>query len=128
MNGSGDTAEEYQKALRDVISRLSAGKTVYFHCMAGADRTGTLAFIIGALLGVSESDLSKDFELTSFYSTRKRTAESQYPFKKLVFYLKDFEGNTIQEKVESWAKTSFSSSVTPISDEEIMALREVMLE
>lgn len=128
MNGSGDTAEEYQKALRDVISRLSTGKTVYFHCMAGADRTGTLAFIIGALLGVSESDLSKDFELTSFYSTRKRTAESQYPFKKLVFYLKDFEGNTIQEKVESWAKTSFSSSVTPISDEEIMALREVMLE
>ena len=130
MNGSGDTAEEYQKALRDVISRLSAGKTVYFHCMAGADRTGTLAFIIGALLGVSESDLSKDFELTSFYSTRKRTAESQYPFKKLVFYLKgkDFEGNTIQEKVESWAKTSFSSSVDPITDKEIEALREAMLE
>lgn len=128
MNGSGDTAEEYQKALRDVISRLSAGKTIYFHCMAGADRTGTLAFIIGALLGVSESDLSKDFELTSFYSTRKRTAESQYPFKKLVTYLKGFKGDTIQEKVESWAKTSFSESVTPITDEEIKALREAMLE
>lgn len=128
MNGSGDTAEEYQKALRDVISCLSAGKTVYFHCMAGADRTGTLAFIIGALLGVSESDLSKDFELTSFYSTRKRTAESQYPFKKLVVYLKGFEGNTIQEKVESWAKTSFSDSVTRITDEEIEALRKAMLE
>lgn len=128
MNGRGDTAVEYQKALRDVISSLSRDKTVYFHCMVGADRTGTLAFIIGALLGISEGDLSKEFELTSFYSKRTRNMESQFPFKKLVYYLRGFEGNTIQEKVESWAKTSFSSSVTPITDEEIMALREAMLE
>lgn len=39
---------------------------LYFHCNAGADRTGTVAFLVGGLLGVSESDLTKDFELTSF--------------------------------------------------------------
>lgn len=128
MNGRGDTAVEYQKALRDVIRHLSVGNTVYFHCMVGADRTGTLAFIIGALLGISESDLSKEFELTSFYSRRTRNMDSQYPFRKLVYYLKGFEGNTIQEKVESWAKTQFSDSVDPITDEEIEALREAMLE
>ena len=37
-----------------------------FHCAAGADRTGTLAFLISGLLGVSRDDLTKDFELTSF--------------------------------------------------------------
>jgi len=39
---------------------------VYFHCNAGADRTGTLAYLINGLLGVSYEDLTKDFELTSF--------------------------------------------------------------
>lgn len=39
---------------------------VYFHCSAGADRTGTLAFIIEALLGVEYENLMIDFELTSF--------------------------------------------------------------
>lgn len=39
---------------------------IYFHCAYGADRTGTLAFLINGLLGVSYEDLIKDFELTSF--------------------------------------------------------------
>lgn len=39
---------------------------LYFHCTAGADRTGTLAFLINGLLGVSREDLTRDFELTSF--------------------------------------------------------------
>ena len=30
---------------------------VYIHCTGGADRTGTLAFLINALLGVGEDDL-----------------------------------------------------------------------
>ncbi len=45
---------------------------LYFHCNAGADRTGTIAFLVGGLLGVSESDLTKDFELTSFGGQGKR--------------------------------------------------------
>ena len=39
---------------------------VYYHCSAGADRTGTLSYLINGLLGVSYEDLTKDFELTSF--------------------------------------------------------------
>ena len=39
---------------------------LFFHCNAGADRTGTLAFLILGSLGVSEDDLTRDFELTSF--------------------------------------------------------------
>ncbi len=39
---------------------------VYFHCHAGADRTGTVAFILEAILGVSEHDLRTDYEFTSF--------------------------------------------------------------
>lgn len=44
----------------------------YAHCNAGADRTGTFAFIVNGLLGVSYEDLTRDFELTSFSSSGKR--------------------------------------------------------
>lgn len=39
---------------------------LFFHCNAGADRTGTLAFLLCGSLGVSLDDLTRDFELTSF--------------------------------------------------------------
>lgn len=35
---------------------------IIFHCRGGADRTGSLAFILNALQGVSEADLIKDYE------------------------------------------------------------------
>lgn len=41
-------------------------KPVYFHCWGGADRTGTAGFLLGALLGMSYTDLIIDFELTSY--------------------------------------------------------------
>ena len=49
---------------------------IYFHCNAGADRTGTLAFLINGLLGVSYEDLTRDFETTSFtyYGARWRSS------------------------------------------------------
>lgn len=43
-------------------------KPVYFHCFGGADRTGTIGFLLNGLLGVSYEDLVIDFELTSYSS------------------------------------------------------------
>ena len=55
-------------SLKAIFEKLAdkASYPVYFHCNAGADRTGTLAFLLEGLLGVSYGDLIKDFELTSF--------------------------------------------------------------
>lgn len=39
---------------------------VYFHCSVGADRTGTLGYILEALCGVDFEHLMIDYELTSF--------------------------------------------------------------
>lgn len=56
------------QALEKIFDVLSdeANYPIYFHCNAGSDRTGTLAFIINGLLGVSHEDLTRDFELTGF--------------------------------------------------------------
>lgn len=40
---------------------------IYFHCAGGADRTGTLSYILLGVLGVSKHDVEVEWELT-FYS------------------------------------------------------------
>ena len=56
----------WKAILNGILTSVVRDKPVYFHCGAGADRTGTAAIMLEAILGVSESDISKDFELTSF--------------------------------------------------------------
>ena len=61
-----DKTEVTIRELQWIIDELRAGKPVFYHCQNGADRTGTMGFLIGALLGMGESDLAKDYELTTF--------------------------------------------------------------
>lgn len=58
----------WQLYLRCVIDAVTHREPVYFHCTAGADRTGTLACVLEGLLGMSQSDIDKDYEITTFYS------------------------------------------------------------
>ena len=51
-----------------IIQELKKGRHVAFHCRSGADRTGAVAMIIEALLGVRAGDIALDYELTSLSS------------------------------------------------------------
>ena len=103
---------------------------IYFHCHGGADRTGTLAFLLEGLLGVSESDMAKDFELTTYSnSIHRRNSEGGWFYKPMVKYIRSFApGKTIQEQVTAWAKTSHSEEVPPLTDQEIQELKDLLLE
>ncbi|MBR1891300.1 MAG: tyrosine-protein phosphatase [Clostridia bacterium] len=57
--------EYYQNILR-LLATASEDNVCYFHCWGGADRTGTIGFLVNGLLGVSYTDLLIDFELTTF--------------------------------------------------------------
>ena len=61
-----DNPDKVKETFMWVVARLREGKPVYFHCSAGRDRTGTLAVLLLGPLGVSESDMAKDYELTYF--------------------------------------------------------------
>ena len=66
--------QTWKSILRFVFDRVKGNQPLYYHCSAGADRTGTLSCIIESILGVSRNDLDKDYEITSFSGTlRKRT-------------------------------------------------------
>ncbi len=50
----------------------------YFHCSAGADRTGTFAYLLYGLLGVSYDDIRPEYELTSFSAIGLRPGNDYY--------------------------------------------------
>ena len=41
---------------------------IYFHCIGGADRTGSLAYVLNGILGVDKHDLDVDWEATFYPS------------------------------------------------------------
>lgn len=60
--------ERTKSSVQAIFAVLSQEESypVYIHCNAGADRTGTVDFLINGLLGVPYEDLTRSFELTSF--------------------------------------------------------------
>ena len=105
---------------------------VYYHCYGGADRTGVVGFMLGALLGMSYTDLVIDFELTSYSSNPSRNYRSHLrngPYNywpRMVKYLKNDLGwnssKTIQESMKDFLKSC------SISDETLNKISDIMLE
>ena len=140
-DGSGATQNLHKQAIRNIIGWLGNGEVIYFHCFGGADRTGTLAFLIEALLGVSESDLSKDYELTTFDKNHLRLRNStsgEYQYLQLINYLRQeqfgySETTSINELVYNWATSVTDDpadpdgAIPPLTPAEITLLRSLLL-
>ena len=105
------TEPERRAQFKEIIEWMVANpnKNIYFHCQGGCDRTGTLSFQILGLLGVSESDLAKDYELSSFSDVglgRLRNtvkATDTYDYSGMVAAIKAYNGTTITDKFYNFA-------------------------
>ena len=116
--------------LKKVMSCVATNKPCYFHCMSGADRTGTIAYLLLSLLGVSQSDKDKEYELTAFSDEAdgKRFRSSNYNVTNgngwypLIKYFRDnYTGENDNEKVVAWAVAN------GITNAEINAFRAAMI-
>lgn len=109
----------WQLYLRCVIDAVTHREPVYFHCTAGADRTGTLACVLEGLLGMSQSDIDKDYELTTFYSgsgsdeNARRRNEPEW--KKLIDAINAVSGDTFRDKCVHFAVGTCGMSMADIN-------------
>lgn len=90
--------------LCQIFDMLLCEGPLYYHCAIGCDRTGTISFLLLGLLGVSESNINKEYELSSFsvYGPRVRNSNETF-YKEMIFYIKEnFEGSTLQEKIQNY--------------------------
>lgn len=100
--------EKLKGMLECVFDAVERGRPLYFHCVSGADRTGTLAMILEALLGMSRSDIDKDYELTCFYTGAdtdghaRRRNESEWIG--LVSAFDSYNGTALRDRVVNWAE------------------------
>lgn len=65
------------RALFEVLADENA-YPIYFHCWGGADRTGTLALMLEAVLGLSDADMMRDYELTSLSVWGERSINGEW--------------------------------------------------
>ena len=93
----------YKNVFKDLAN--PATYPAYIHCTGGADRTGTVSFLLNALCGVSEKDLIHDYEFTSFsiYGVRNSKEGAEYDFYEFLQALKnDYSGSTLAEKTNNY--------------------------
>ena len=116
----------WETYLRCVIDAVTHREPVYFHCTAGADRTGTLACVLEGILGMSQSDIDKDYELTTFYSGSGSDANARRrnepDWKGLINAINAVSGDTFRDKC-----VHFAVETCGISMADINAFRAAMI-
>jgi hypothetical protein len=121
----GEVYKKEHKANTKRFFMLLAKKSaypIYFHCWGGADRTGTLAFLLGAFLGMKKEDLIYEYEFTSLSRWGTRT-RNHPPFMAFVEAFEAYEGATYPEKA-----TAFLRDGLGLSEETLARIKEIFIE
>ncbi len=125
-----DTRNALTSLMRDVVEN---DEKIYFHCTYGADRTGTIAWLVETLLGVELEQRIEDYELTTLAGEADRTRiydhklnSSFYGEDKFV-YMRGFVDT--KTDVENWYKAGLTSQADiDAADALIASFRSKMLE
>jgi len=95
---------------------------LYIHCWGGADRTGTIVFLLLSILGAEEGKVYDDYEFTSLSGTL-RSKNSAY-FREFVSGLDKYgkETDSLQNKCIGFVKSC------GITDGTLERIREILVE
>lgn len=126
MRSFTDEREQFRQAL--LVFADAKNYPVYFHCKAGADRTGTLAFVLEGLCGTNETDLQIDYELTSV-SGEYRPRNAKYMKARnvdcihwMLDTVKSYPGRTLADRFANCAKALWG-----LTDDQIAAIRKELM-
>ena len=92
---------------------------IMFHCVAGADRTGSLAYVLESLLGMDDDYMQRDWMLTAL-SHKKMTFQPER-YDRLLKVFDAMPGETRRERVSAWVRSC------GFTDADIARFRSIML-
>ena len=114
--------QDAKPILRDIFAELADPNNypIYMHCTYGADRTGTIVFLLQGILGVSNEDMNLEFGLTGLYMSDYTSATY---LNGLYGGLDGMPGKTINEKIRG-----FLLNDVGVTQEELDSIRAILLE
>lgn len=113
--------QEGKAAIRKIFAALADKNNypVLMHCTHGMDRTGTVCYLLEAVLGMSEEDMMKEYQFSSLCHGNLWGLNEMNEF---IGRLKAYDGATIEKKAENYLLS------TGVTEAEIAAIREIFLE
>jgi len=111
--------ENFAKTFRIFLDETNY--PIVFHCIGGQDRTGTVAFILNALMGCDENELFLDWECSAFRNTADEFCLESY-FDKMIEAFQNLPGDTLCQKMEYYIIS------LGFTREDIQKLRRILLE
>ena len=124
------TRQAFKEALITEIKAFAnpSNFPIYVHCSLGRDRTGTLCFLISALLGVDKMDIYRDYEISMMSITGKAdNTTAKYMVKGTFTSLYSYIARYKNSKSASEGARKYMLDLG-ITEEEIEAIKANMLE
>ena len=113
-----DNYDTVKKIFEDLAN--PSNYPMYLHCTYGADRTGTVVYLLQGLLGAKNSDMVFEYELTGFMF---QNYSNGILLNKTHDIISGFPGSTTAEKIEY-----FLVDKAGVSRENISKIKELLLE
>ena len=128
-DGLKGSKENIKKIFEEYLANADE-KPVYYHCYGGADRTGTIGFLLGAILGMSYSDLIIDYEATTFSNNLKehnRDSDRYTYFPAMLEEIQSWSYYDANKPLSEIIETYLVQDVG-VAQTKINRIREIMLE
>ena len=122
MQSGGNYLQLNRKVLPTLFKILANEDNypILFHCSIGTDRTGVVAFLVNAILGVSEEDLYRDYLFSNFgyiHGMRHSKTIDDYISKVTME-----EGKSLSENVEAYLIS------LGVDEQDIISVKNIMIE